>query len=215
MLQHMENAITDELDEDFVNEVEIAVKAIYSQLPLKFIGSSTMNGTTFVKFLQNVVKRMNNSETSTLLSIPSEYESVIQFFAQEAVNETVRKYKERMDIMTNEKGKLPILWEEFEGMHNECILEINKSFFEKIIGSPMRFAKQLNEELSKIKEEFMETNSKKLTIHNEKIAKESWARNVEIGLTREKISSFKVVSKYELFNFFIELNSLFNFNFPK
>jgi hypothetical protein len=105
-----------------------------------------------------------------------------------------------------EKRKLPMLWEEFEVMHNKCISEINKLFFKKIIGSLIRFAKQLNEELSKIKEEFMEENSKKLTIHNEKIAKESWERNVEIGLTKEKRSSFKVLSKkLESFNFFIEL----------
>src|ERR1043165_2459196 len=93
MLQHMENAITDELDEDFVDEVENAVKAIYSQLPLKYIGSSTMNGITFVKFLQNIVERMNSSETSTLLSIPSEYEAVIQFIAQEAINTAIINIK--------------------------------------------------------------------------------------------------------------------------
>src|ERR1044072_4843502 len=102
-----------------------------------------------------------------------------------------------------EKRKLPMLWEEFGVMHNKCISEINKLFFKKIIGSPIRFAKQLNEELSKITEEFMEENSKKLTIHNKKIAKESW---VEIGLTKEKRSSFQVLSKKrESFNFFIEL----------
>src|SRR4051794_685761 len=169
----MEKAKTDELDEDFVEEVENAVKAIYSQLPLKYIGSSAMKGITFVKFLQNIVERMNSSETSALLSIPSEYESIIQFVAQEAINDATGKYKERMDILINEEGKLPMLWEEFEEMHSKCTSEANKLFFEKIIGSPIRFAKQLNEEVSKFKEEFMKANSKKLTIYNENIAKGS------------------------------------------
>src|SRR5947208_1168407 len=114
MLQHMEKAKTDELDEDFVEEVENAVKEIYSQLPLKYIGSSTMKGTAFVKFLQNIVDRMNSSETSTLLSIPSEYESVIQFVSREAISDATGRYKERMDILINEEGKLPMSWEEFE-----------------------------------------------------------------------------------------------------
>ena len=93
----------------------------------------------------------------------------------------------------NDEGKLPILWEEFEGMHNEYISESNKLFSEKIIGNPTQkegFTGQLNEEISKIKGEFTEVNSKKLTIYNENIAKESWTRYVEIGLTPENL--FKV-----------------------
>src|SRR2546423_969408 len=120
MLQHMEKVKTIELDEEFVDEVEKAVKSIYSQLSPKYIGSSTMRGIAFVKFLQNIVERMNSSETSTFLSIPSEYEAVIQFVAQGATKEAIGRYKERMDILMNEEGKLPILWEEFEGIHDEC-----------------------------------------------------------------------------------------------
>src|SRR6266542_5511500 len=104
MLQHMEDADTDELDEEFVEEVENAVKTIYSQLPLKYIGSSTMKGVSFVKFLQDIVERMNSSETSTLLSIPSEYESIIQFVAQEVIKESIESYEERMNILINEEG---------------------------------------------------------------------------------------------------------------
>ncbi|PKK59260.1 hypothetical protein RhiirC2_857431 [Rhizophagus irregularis] len=55
MLQHMEDADTEELEEEFVDEVENAVKSIYSQLPLKYIGSSTMKGSAFVKFLNENV----------------------------------------------------------------------------------------------------------------------------------------------------------------
>src|SRR3954452_17535887 len=108
MLQHMENAETDELDEEFIDDVKSAVKTIYSQLPLKYIGSSTMKGIAFVKFLQDIVERMNCSETSNLLSIPSEYESVIQFVAQEATNDAVRLYKESMSLLMDEEGKLPM-----------------------------------------------------------------------------------------------------------
>src|SRR5436853_2413945 len=97
MLQHMEDAETDELDEEFVDEVENAVKSIYSQLPLKYIGSSTMKGMAFVKFLEDIVERMNKSETSTMLSIPSEYESIIQFVAQEVTKETTGIYEEKMN----------------------------------------------------------------------------------------------------------------------
>src|SRR5205814_4450895 len=119
-----------ELDDDFVAEVENAVKDIYSQLPLKYIGPSAMKGTAFVKFLQNIVDRMNSSETSTLLSIPSEYDSLIEFVAKEAINEAVEKYKESMDILINEEGKLPMSWEDFEEMHSGCNSESKKLFFE-------------------------------------------------------------------------------------
>src|SRR5436305_10868275 len=109
MLQHMEDAETEELDEEFVDEVENAVKAIYSQLTLKYIGSSTMKGIAFVKFLQDIVERMNKSETSSLLSIPSEYESIIQFVAQEVTKETMVIYEEKMDLLMD-KENLPMLW---------------------------------------------------------------------------------------------------------
>src|ERR1043166_6959027 len=116
MLQHMEGAETDELDEDFVDEVVKSVNSIYSQLPLKYIGSSTMKGMSFVKFLQDIVERMNKSETSTLLSIPSEYESVIQFVAQEVTKEAVAMYEEKMDFQIDDE-KLPMLWDEFTQIH--------------------------------------------------------------------------------------------------
>jgi hypothetical protein len=201
MLQHMEKINTDELDEDFVKEVESAVKSIYSQLPLKYIGSSSMKGISFVKFLENVVERMNSSETSTLLSIPSEYESIIQFVAQEAIKESIGKYEERMNALRNEKGKLLMLWEEFEKMHLKYISEVNKLFFEKVIGSPTQignFANLLNEETIKSKKKFTEENSKELTTYNKKIAKELWARHVNVRL---KNNSFKVIK--EIWFFFL------------
>ncbi|RIA95359.1 hypothetical protein C1645_757653 [Glomus cerebriforme] len=189
----MEKVKTDELDEEFVEEVENAVKSIYSQLPLKYIGSSTMKGISFIKFLQNIVDRMNSSETSTLLSIPSEYESVIQFVAQEAIKECIGRYEEKMEALMNNDGKLPMLWEEFEKMHHEYISEVNELFFEKIIGSPTQmgsFAIQLNETTSKSKEGFVERNSKELTIYNEKIAKGLWAKYIENN-------SFKGIEKFK------------------
>ncbi|CAB4376579.1 unnamed protein product [Rhizophagus irregularis] len=127
----MEEVKNDELDEDFVNEVENAIKSIYSQLPIKYIGSSTMQGISFVKFLENTVEHMNSSEVSSLLSIPFEYESVIQFVAQEAIKESIEKYKERMNALINEGGKLPILWKKFMKIHLECFSEINITFFKK------------------------------------------------------------------------------------
>ena len=189
----MEKIKTSELDEDFVDEVENAVKSIYSQLPLKYIGSSTMKGMAFVKFLQNIVERMNSSETSTFLSIPTEYESLIEFVAQEAINEAVGKYKERMDILINEEGKLPMLWEEFEEMHSRCTSKTKKIFFDKIIGSPVQirsFAEQLNEKIYEFKEEFIKRNSKELKTYNESIAEKFWEKCVKIRLTSK--NSFKV-----------------------
>jgi hypothetical protein len=195
----MEDAITDELDEDFVDDVEIAVKEIYSQLPLKYIGSSTMKGIAFAKFLYDIVERMNSSETSSLLSIPSEYESVIRFVAQEATNEAIRLYEESMRLLMNEEGKLPMLWEIFGVIHDECASEVRKLFSEKIIGSPTQienFVEQLNEKLFKIKEEFTKRNSEELMNYNENIAKESWDKYIKIGLTRENL--FKVMIKFSL-----------------
>jgi hypothetical protein len=190
MLQHMEDAVTDDLDEDFVDEVENAVKSIYSQLPLKYIGSSTMKGTAFVKFLSDIVEHMNKSETSSLLSIPSEYESIIQFVAQEAIKEAVGIYQEQMNHLLNEEVKLPILWDEFTEIHNNCISEANKIFFEKVIGSPTQmenFVEELNDKISKFKEEFTKRNSDELTTYNENIAKYHWERLVKIGLNQETL----------------------------
>ena len=125
------------------------------------------------KFLHDIIKCMNSSETSSLLSIPSEYESVIQFVAKEATNEAIKLYKESMTFLVNEEGSFPMLWEIFGGIHDECALEIRKLFSEKIIGSPTQieiFVEQLNEELSKVKEEELtKRNSKELTSHNENI----------------------------------------------
>ncbi|CAG8711462.1 7620_t:CDS:2 [Rhizophagus irregularis] len=190
MLQHMEDAVTDELDEDFVDEVENAVKSIYSQLSLKYIGSSTMKGSAFVKFLNDIVEHMNKSETSSLLSIPSEYESIIQFVAQEAIKEALGIYQEQMDHLLNEEVKLPILWDEFTEIHNNCISEANKIFFEKVIGSPTQmenFVEELNEEIFKFKGEFTKRNSDELTAYNENIAKDYWERYVKIGLNQETL----------------------------
>ncbi|PKC15476.1 GBP-domain-containing protein [Rhizophagus irregularis] len=189
MVQHMENAITDNLDEEFVEEVENAVKSIYSQLPLKYIGSSTMKGMAFVKFLQDTVERMNSSETSTLLSIPSEYESIIQYVSREATNEALEIYKKRMSQLISEE-KLPMIWEEFEEKSEECASETRKLFSGKIIGSPIqieKFIDQLSGKLSKIKENFTKKNSKELMIYNENIAKKYWEKFVKIGLTLENL----------------------------
>lgn len=187
----MEKVGTNDLDEDFVKEVESTVKAIYSQLPPKYIGSSTMKGVSFVKFLQNIVECMNDSETSNTLSIPSEYESVTQFVAQVAIKEATEFYEERMNTLKNE-GKLPILWEEFEETHIEYISEIDKLFFEKIIGSPKQigsFVEQLHEKIFEFKKEFRKINSRELMIYNENIAKKVWSRYID-----NKINSFKVFS---------------------
>ncbi|CAI2173088.1 18359_t:CDS:2 [Funneliformis geosporum] len=197
MLQHLEDAQTDELDEEFVDEVENTVKEIYSQLPLKYIGSSTMKGTAFVKFLQDIVERMNSSETSTLLSIPSEYESIIQFVAQEAIKESTILYQERMDVL-NEEGKLPMLWEDFGEIHEDCMSDVNKLFFEKVIGSPTQmesFIGRLNEDINKCKEVFLKKNSEELTIHNEHIAKTFWEKYVKSGLTHENL--FESTDKFQ------------------
>ncbi|GBB86956.1 hypothetical protein RclHR1_01340023 [Rhizophagus clarus] len=190
-LQHMEEAKTNELDEEFVEEVVNAVKSIYSQLPLKYIGTSAMKGISFVRFLENVVERMNRSENSALLSIPSEYESIIQFVAQETIKESIRRYEERMNNFMKE-GRFPILWEEFEKRHHEYISEVNKIFFEKVIGSPTQigsFSEQLNKETSRSKEEFVKRNSQELKTYNENIAKEFWTNYIEIRLNKD--NSFK------------------------
>ncbi|CAG8503673.1 uncharacterized protein OCT59_019048 [Rhizophagus irregularis] len=198
MLQHMEEAKTNELDEEFVEEVVNAVESIYSQLPLKYIGSSTMQGISFVKFLENVIERMNSSETLTLLSITSEYESIIQFVAQEAIKESIDRYEKSMSTLRNEEEKLQMHWKEFDKMHLKYKSEINKLFFEKIIGSPAQlsnFVKQLNGEISKSEKRFIEENSKELTTFNKKIAKKSWARHIKIKLDKNDLFRYKEESQ--------------------
>ncbi|RGB27241.1 hypothetical protein C1646_769375 [Rhizophagus diaphanus] len=99
---------------------------------------------------------VNEFRSSFLLSIPSKYESVIQFVAQEAIKESIEKYKERMNALINEGGKLPILWKKFKKIHLECFSEVNITFFKNIIGSPTQisnFTEQLGKEMCKFKEE--------------------------------------------------------------
>ncbi|CAB5374094.1 unnamed protein product [Rhizophagus irregularis] len=183
MLQHMEDAITDDLDEEFV-EVENDVKLIYSQLPLKYIGSSTMKGTAFVKFLNDLVERKNKSENSAFLSIPSKYESIIHFVAQKAVKEHIRIYQDQVEHVVNEEGKLPILWNEFTEIRNNFISEANKIFFEKIIEME-NFIEQLNGRIQKFKGEFTKRDSDELMAYNKNIAKEYWEKFVKFGLNQE------------------------------
>ncbi|GBC06284.1 hypothetical protein RclHR1_06730010 [Rhizophagus clarus] len=147
---------------------------------------------SLVKFLENIVGRMNNS------SIPSECESIIQFVAQEAIKESISKYKERTNTLINE-GRLPMLWDEFEKLHNKYISEVNKIFFAKIIGSPTqigKFSEQLNETTLKLKEKLMERNSFELTIYNENIAKLLWVKHIEIGLNKNE-KSFKDIEEFQ------------------
>ncbi|PKC58232.1 GBP-domain-containing protein [Rhizophagus irregularis] len=194
MLQHMEEAKINELVEEFVEEVVNAVKSIYSQLPLKYISSSIMKGISFAKFLEDVIECMNSSETLILLSIPDEYESIIRSIAQELIKESIEKYEERMNNLMNEEVKLPMLWEEFENMHHKYISEVNKIFFEKIIGSSLqieRFLEQLIKETSKSKEEFVKKNSKELMHYNENIAKEFWTKHVETRLNKNLFKNNK------------------------
>jgi hypothetical protein len=203
----MEEATTNELDDEFVEEVVNAVKSIYSQLPLKYIGSSVMKGISFVKFLENVVERMNSSETSILLSIPHEYEIITKSVARELIKESIGRYEERMNNLINEEGKVPMLWEEFENMHHEYSSEVNKTFFEKVIGSPSQigsYSEQLNKETSKTKEEFVKRNSKELMNYNENIAKEFWTKYVETKLNEN--NSFKVINLIFFFILFYFIN---------
>ena len=190
MLQQLETIKTSELEEDFVDEIVKSVNAIYSHLPPKYIGSSTMKGTAFVKFLQNIVERLNSSETSAFLSIPSEYDSVIQFVAREAIDESIGRYKEKMSELANGEEKLPMSWDKFNEINNNCTSDARNSFFEKIIGNPKQindFAEQLLDKISECKEEFKEKNSEALKSHNERIASELWEKYVKVGLTEENL----------------------------
>ncbi|CAB5383653.1 unnamed protein product [Rhizophagus irregularis] len=86
-----------------------------------------------------------------------------------------------------------MLWEEFENMH-KYISEVNKIFFEKIIGSPLqigRFSEQLIKETSKSKEEFVKKNSKELMHYNENITKEFWTKHVETRLNKNLFKNNK------------------------
>ncbi|PKC68049.1 hypothetical protein RhiirA1_534476, partial [Rhizophagus irregularis] len=77
MLQHMEDADTDELEEEFVDEVENAVKSIYSQLPLKYIGSSTMKGSAFDYWERYVMIGLNQE---TLFESNDEFQEALKAF---------------------------------------------------------------------------------------------------------------------------------------
>ncbi|PKY13072.1 hypothetical protein RhiirB3_424812 [Rhizophagus irregularis] len=107
-----------------------------------------------------------------------------------------------------------MLWEEFENMH-KYISEVNKIFFEKIIGSPLqigRFSEQLIKETSKSKEEFVKKNSKELMHYNENITKEFWTKHVETRLNKNLFKkspeATKVISSYKKNQYLFAINHI-------
>jgi len=88
-----------------------------------------------------------------------------------------------MGSLINEKGKLPV-----PSIHRKYVEEIEKSFFEKIIGNPTQigsFAEQLHDRIAEYREGFKKRNSEELINYHERIAKELWEKHVKVGLMKK------------------------------
>ncbi|CAG8550491.1 15343_t:CDS:2 [Acaulospora morrowiae] len=187
-LRDMENVATENLDEEFVNIVVTVVRSIYSNLNPKYIGSSTMTGMSFGKFLVDCVEKMNDPENSEQLSIPSEYETVIQYMSHKATDKCMEIYESGMNEEI--KDRVPILWDEFDDIHNNYYNKAQEEFHDMVIGSSQQvidFIDGFNAQIQKVKEKYVKTNSEALYAYNHELAENLWKTHIKCRLNKENL----------------------------
>ena len=87
-MHHLENETPENLQENFVKQATHVVTESFRKLIPKYIGDLEMSGLAFTTILKSCVNKMNDPE-NIRLSIPSEYETVIQYVAQRAIHDNV------------------------------------------------------------------------------------------------------------------------------
>ncbi|CAI2163621.1 20366_t:CDS:2 [Funneliformis geosporum] len=204
-LQNLDKVSTSDLQPEFVVEVTSSVNKILSTSVPKYIGSSTMSGVSFTKFLQECVSKLNDtSESSNFhLSIPDEYESIIEYVAQKAIDECVKMYVTSMkcilrsgkdnnldDDFENVQHVEVFNWTDFHEVHLNVFNQVETEFFKRIIGDETQiknFESDLNNKIKKEFEIFHKINSESLYEYNLELAKGLWDRNVKVGLDKDNI----------------------------
>jgi len=185
-LQNLDKLPTSKLQPEFVTEVTRVVKSIISTSAPKYIGPSMMSGMSFTKFLQDCVEKLNDTSISQL-SIPSEYESVIDYIAQRSIEYCIQMYTSEMnlnlhpsdddddDYDDDEDGEINVFnWEDFNEFHLKVFGQVEEEFFKKIIGNETQikeYENKLNKLINKQFEEFRKSNSEALYEYNMQLAK--------------------------------------------
>ncbi|KAF0503278.1 GBP-domain-containing protein [Gigaspora margarita] len=186
-MRNMNEIETDKLDPIFVEKVEESVTKIFEDLHPKYLNASTMSGVTFAEFLERCVAQINDP-ANTVLSIPSAYESTINYAAQKAYESSLELYNDMMDQM-NFKG-FPISWDEFKDVHNIAFEEALKNFIQQIIGNAdqiQSFRKTFHDKITGLKDQFYMKNSTAMSKYHEEWAHKLWKEHVAPGLEMENL----------------------------
>ncbi|CAG8666205.1 40751_t:CDS:2 [Gigaspora margarita] len=186
-MRNMNEIETDKLDPIFVEKVEESVTKIFEDLHPKYLNASTMSGVTFAEFLERCVAQINDP-ANTVLSIPSAYESTINYTAQKAYESSLELYNDMMDQM-NFKG-FPISWDEFKDVHNIAFEEALKNFIQQIIGNAdqiQSFRKTFHDKIIGLKDQFYMKNSTAMNKYHEEWAHKLWKEHVAPRLEMENL----------------------------
>ena len=175
---------TDSLEEEFVEETTASVRDIFRRLEPKYIGYLKMNGLAFTDFLVQCVAKMNDTDH---LSIPDEYESVIQHVAYKMKGRCLRQYQEDMTDLAN---STPMPWEEFTAKQQAIFDDVIKEYVGSLIGSLKQineFKETFQQEIDNVKRPYYEKNSKELYDLNLGKANMLWSQLVEPGLNIDRL----------------------------
>src|ERR1043166_7154484 len=135
--------------------------------------SSTMSGFSFI----------------IPLSIPSEYESVIDYIANQSIEHCVQMYTSDMNLnlqypYDEENDRVNVFnWEDFNEFHLKAFAKVEKEFFKRIIGNETQikeYENKLNEKINKEFEIFRKSNSEALYEYNMGLAEKLWNDNVKV-----------------------------------
>ncbi|CAG8674047.1 3803_t:CDS:2, partial [Funneliformis caledonium] len=217
---------TEDLEPEFVTEVIKTVESILSTSTPKYIGSSKMTGLSFTKFLQGCVEKINDtSDSNVQLSIPNEYESVIKYITQQTIDHCIQIYTTNMNLKFQELYNVDdirqvkvINWKEFNEIHMEVFAQVEKIFFNSIIGngdhirrSELKLNKLINEKF----EENRKSNSMALYEYNMELAKKLWDYHVKIGLSADNFFKTKEEFNDAIENFERDMSNILMIDCPE
>ncbi|GET00172.1 guanylate-binding protein [Rhizophagus clarus] len=194
-LQNLDKLPTAKLQPEFVTEVTRAVNNVLSTSAPKYIGSCTMTGLSLTKFLQDCVEKLNDT-SNIQLSIPSEYDSVVEYVAQRSIKECVQMYTSYMNKKLNKDKEgddnnlyVDVFnWKVFNEIHLEIFNQVEKEFFKRIIGDSIQirqYENELNNSINEQFEKFRKSNSEALYEYNMELAKKLWENNVKVRLSAD------------------------------
>ena len=186
-LQQMQAVSTTDLDDEFVEETAESVRQIYKKLEPKYIGHLKMNGLSFAKFLTDCVEKMNDPENNAHLSIPNEYETVIQYVAQNMRDKCLGLYRKALEKLAE---SIPMPWNEFTAIHQTIFETVTKEYVGGLVGTLNQidgFKESFQRDMEEAKKPYQDKNSKELYAFNIRQAKTLWIQLIEPGLKFDQL----------------------------